>query len=295
MNLVITETTNAILEPELYTQHITPKSVIEPLRVMAANRLAWNSEMWVKVFSLLNDGTYCNQFMILDYKLFKPGHPIPDKLFYVAEQIPGDVIYADQSYMLRKRGYWKSYNTPFYPEVAERAGWNKYKEERGNYYDHELTSRSLLFDSVADNVTDLPSLELIMRLDDLKTNNLSSCNAIGLNCTPDYSGRLMISSRQDLSPPNGTYPFDALVHANHGAIDLKAVNADLVSRMEMRAVSGPPHNHTEVFDWSSVKDLNVSRVGLPDRWEFPFVTISYAHHRHGPPRESDLPQFEDLY
>lgn len=93
--LVITETTNAVLEPKLYEMYLKPESLIEVYRVLVANRLSWDSEMWVKIFSALNDGTYCNQWMVVDYKKFTPGKPVPDKTFYVAEQIPGDVIYAD--------------------------------------------------------------------------------------------------------------------------------------------------------------------------------------------------------
>lgn len=133
--------------------------------------------------------------------------------------------------MLRDRNYWKSYNTPFYPEVAARSGWNVYKAKWGNYYDHELTSRSLLFDSVAHTVHDIEGLERIMRLDDLYTNNLSTCSAIGLKCDPDYSGRLMISSRQDLSPANGSYPISVIAHANHGALDLKMTNYELWQKL----------------------------------------------------------------
>lgn len=292
--LVITETTNAILNPKLFELYLKPETVIETYRVMVASRLALNAEMWVKIFAANNDGTYCNQWMVLDYKKFTPGKPVPDKVFYVAEQIPGDVIYADQSYMLRQRSYWKSYNTPFYPEVAARSGWNDYKAKYGNYYDHEKTSRSLLFDSVAHTVKDLDTLELIMRKDDLYTNNLSSCSAIGLKCDPDYSGRLMISSRQDLSPANGTYPISVIAHANHGALDLKATNVEMFRRFSMRAISGPPHNNTPTFDWSTIKDLNVPHYGLPDRWEFPTVNITYVHHRPTPPESLKIEDYEEF-
>jgi hypothetical protein len=37
-----------------------PNTVLEPHRIMAANRLARTAKEWVEISSLNNDGTYCN-------------------------------------------------------------------------------------------------------------------------------------------------------------------------------------------------------------------------------------------
>ena len=66
-------------------------------------------------------GTYNNQYMIIDFKLFKTGEQLPYGLLYVIEQIPGLVVYGDQTETL-KRGYWPSYNVAFYPEIYEKSG-----------------------------------------------------------------------------------------------------------------------------------------------------------------------------
>ena len=59
--------------------------------------------------------------MIIDFKLFKTGEQLPYGLLYVIEQIPGLVVYGDQTETL-KRGYWPSYNVAFYPEIYEKSG-----------------------------------------------------------------------------------------------------------------------------------------------------------------------------
>ena len=40
---------------------------------------------------------------------------------------------------------------------------------------------------------------------------MSTCSYINLKCEPDYSGRLMIASRDDLTPKNGTYPISSII------------------------------------------------------------------------------------
>ena len=50
--------------------------------------------------------------MIVDFKLFKPGQPLKDNLFIVLEQLPGTIIYADQTEHLRNKSFWSSYNIP---------------------------------------------------------------------------------------------------------------------------------------------------------------------------------------
>ena len=43
--------------------------------------------------------------MVLDYKLFTPGKTLPEGMFYVAEQIPGNVFYMDATHVLREKGF----------------------------------------------------------------------------------------------------------------------------------------------------------------------------------------------
>ena len=41
------------------------------------------------IYTQHNSGSYCNQNMILDYNLFKPGQPLVNGTVIVSEQIPG--------------------------------------------------------------------------------------------------------------------------------------------------------------------------------------------------------------
>ena len=64
---------------------------------------------WSKLVSRYNSGTYNNQYMVLDGKLFKPGNALQKNTLYVIEQIPGLVVGGDATNELEK-GYWSSYN-----------------------------------------------------------------------------------------------------------------------------------------------------------------------------------------
>lgn len=50
--------------------------------------------------------------MIIDFKKFIPMQPLQDGLFTVLEQIPGTIVSADKTDVLRSQQYWPSYNLP---------------------------------------------------------------------------------------------------------------------------------------------------------------------------------------
>ena len=79
---------------------------------MVANRLAYTGNDWVSIFERYNSGTYNNQWMVLDYKLFDAGKPLKPDTLWILEQLPGTVHMADMTLLLEKQGYWSSYNLP---------------------------------------------------------------------------------------------------------------------------------------------------------------------------------------
>lgn len=75
----------------------------------AANQLSKGGSDWFNIISKHNSGTYNNQYMVYDGKLFTPGNALQPNTLWVVEQIPGDVVGADVTSQLEK-GYWSSYN-----------------------------------------------------------------------------------------------------------------------------------------------------------------------------------------
>jgi hypothetical protein len=70
--LTVIETTIVNYNDAL-SHNIIPISVPEWIRVVVANRLANTGQEWIDKFFAFNDGTYNNQWMISDFKLFTPG------------------------------------------------------------------------------------------------------------------------------------------------------------------------------------------------------------------------------
>lgn len=57
------------------------------VRVIVATRLTTTGRAWHEIFYRYNSGTYNNAWMTVDYKLFTPGQPLPQGIFWVSEQV----------------------------------------------------------------------------------------------------------------------------------------------------------------------------------------------------------------
>lgn len=103
--LVSLETTIGNSNMDLYKSVHPEKVVLEWVRSIVANRLSTSGIEWAQYFSLYNSGTYNNQWMVVDYKLFTPGAPLKDNLIVVLEQIPTLIAYGDVTDVLRNQRY----------------------------------------------------------------------------------------------------------------------------------------------------------------------------------------------
>ncbi|KAF8794203.1 putative phospholipase B-like 2 like protein [Argiope bruennichi] len=245
-------------------QYVTPETILEWQRSIIANRLAKNGKQWVTLFSILNSGTYNNQWMILDLNRFQPGKPLEDGLLWVIEQLPGYLHSEDVTDVLRKQSYWPSYNTAFFKDIFNMSGGQINAEKFGDWFTYERTPRALIFKRDQGKVQDIPGMIKLMRYNDFTNDPLSRCN-----CTPPYSAENAIAARCDLNPENGTYPFGALGHRQHGAIDMKLSSFELFKNYEFVAFGGPTYDNLPPFQWSkSDFDKKVKHYGHPDLWNF---------------------------
>lgn len=271
--LVTLETTIGNSNPALWKFVQPMGTVMEWLRNIVANRLAVTGKEWAEIFSLYNSGTYNNQWMIVDYKHFTPGKTdIKDQLFTVLEQIPGLVIHTDKTQELLEKGFWASFNIPYYEEVFNASGCPELVEKFGPWFSLDQNPRAQIFRRNQTAVKDLDSMVRLMRYNNFKEDPLSRCEG----CDPPANGENTISARSDLNPANGTYPFGALKQRPHGGTDMKLTSYGMARDYELLAVSGPTWDQVPAFQWSSSPYKDLLHMGHPDTWAFKPVHVTWS-------------------
>jgi hypothetical protein len=215
---------------------------------------------WAQQFSRYHSGTYTNQWMSLDLKLFTPGSAPQPGFLTVFEEVPGLVHLGDQTAVLNQQMYWASYNNPYYPDINKAAGYaNLCARDASMCYDTD--PRALLFKEYQSKVTSVDGGKWILAYNDFQHDEASandSCNAI--------------ACRGDLEPNS------AWVGA-FGALDAKVTSATLSKRLPgekpiINARLGPTHDQQPVFCWSNMKDeADYSHVLAPDCFDFDWIVF----------------------
>jgi hypothetical protein len=266
--LVVQETTIGNANTTLW-QHVTPQTNLYWIRNQVANRLAFTGPDWAKIFAEWNSGTYNNQWMIVDMKEFFPGvTPLRPGLLTILEQVPGNIMIADKTYVLEDQTYWSSYNIAYFPEIYNISGTFESYLEYGDFFSYEKTPRAQIFSRDHSNVKDIDSMIKMMRYNDYTRDPLSECP----KCTPPYSAENTIAARSDLNPASGSYPFASLGHRDHGATDMKLTTWKMSRDLEFIAFAGPTYDENEAkrippFCWSTSDFGNTTNhFGLADCW-----------------------------
>ncbi|XP_067861820.1 putative phospholipase B-like 2 [Heptranchias perlo] len=270
--LVTLETTIGNNNAQLWKFVLPIGSVMEWLRNIVANRLATNGAEWAAIFKKFNSGTYNNQWMIVNYNYFTPGQfNIKGNLLTILEQIPGQIVTADKTDELMQKGYWASYNIPYFDEIFNASGIPALVEEYGDWFSYNKSPRALIFRRNQTLVTDMNSMIKLMRYNNFMYDPLSECQ----QCDPKSNGENSISARSDLNPANGTYPFSALGLRSHGGTDMKVTSFELHNTYRMIAVNGPTWDEVPAFQWSKSPFSSLLHMGHPDLWRFLPVMVQW--------------------
>ncbi|XP_040069470.1 putative phospholipase B-like 2 isoform X1 [Ixodes scapularis] len=264
--LAITETTIENSNDSLWNLVRPDSAPLTWVRGMVATRLAVTSPQWVDYFGKLNSGTYNNQWMVLDYKLFAPGSAIGKNTLWILEQMPNITKAKDVSAYLQNQKYWGSYNVAFFPAIFNISGQPDMVKKYGNYYSYDMSPRAKIFRREQSKVEDVDTMLGLMRYNNYTHDPASRCN-----CTPPYNPVYAIAARYDLLDPKGRYDVPYMFRRAGGAIDMKLTNYAMFKSLEFIAINGPPfHPNSSVlppFQWSTsgFQDLH---EGHPDKWMF---------------------------
>eukprot|EP00463_Aulacantha_scolymantha_P000189 TRINITY_DN1106_c0_g1_i1.p1 TRINITY_DN1106_c0_g1~~TRINITY_DN1106_c0_g1_i1.p1 ORF type:complete len:236 (+),score=20.65 TRINITY_DN1106_c0_g1_i1:140-847(+) len=196
----------------------------------------------------------CNQYMIINWRQFQPGQPLNSGLLWVVEEIPGLVFGGDTTENLQ-RGYWPSYNKPYWPEVYEKSGYPAVVAKYGPEHSYDLAPRAKMFRRDHPMSHDMDGLKRLMRQNNYKTDPFAENN-------PDKA----ICVRGDLM---GNEP-----HAG-GCYDTKTTQLSWAKKMLSHAINGPTTEGLPPFKWID-KFSSTTHIGEPITFDFKFVPMQPA-------------------
>eukprot|EP00439_Symbiodinium_sp_Y106_P070018 s3852_g12.t1 len=266
--LAVMDTTLEVLNPKLYSRVMDdPGKPRLPkfLHVMAVNRVAKTGTQWTSMMAEQNTGTGNSQWIVVDYNRFIPGQPLQRNALRILEQVPGMTHQADITTELTSRGYWGSFNRPFFEDIRRMSGHKTAEESYGKLFSFEDSPRASLLRRFGSGVSQLGDMRSTMTRNDPK-------DAVpGFPAGPGHA----IMARLDLDSMVNNIP--------NGGIDAKVTSACLFKRMACQAVSGPSHGSYPAFRWTSQATDTAPaaelfqgwpHLGLPDVWDFDFVEMS---------------------
>jgi hypothetical protein len=177
--LAIFETTNSMFNHTRFNEFLTPKSILTWQRSAIAMQWATTGRQYTELMSFNQSGTYNNQWVVLDTKLFDQGKSeLRPDLLWVVELIPGLTHAEDMTSTLQKQGYWPSYNIPFFTDVYNISGYPAQKAARGDDFSYENAPRARIFRRNASDVTSVEDAKLLMRYNRFQTDPLAGGDAI---------------------------------------------------------------------------------------------------------------------
>lgn len=257
--LAVTETTNGIFTQELYNK-IVPQALLSWVRALQANMGAKSCAEWMNIFGRYNSGTYNNQWICVDYNLFKPGKSLVPGTLWIGEQIPGMFMTKDVTTTL-SYGYWPSYNVPYFPEIYNLSGFSQ-QPNYNDFFSYSLCPRAKIFRRDHHKVVDVPSMQRMIRYNDWQNDPFSQGNPCN-----------QISSRCDLVKGDPSNP-DIQLNA-FGSVDGKMVDYFAMEKGITYAQAGPTWDQQPSFTWNNPLWQSEAHGGQPESFRFKWETMQF--------------------
>ena len=253
-NLAITQTSLSTIFPERLVNGLNKKEYIpEFMRIMTINFLSRTGKEWVKNFEKLYNGNhiYFASWIIVDYNKINSNK----NLIFIAEEVSENVMTIDYTKEFLKKGYYGSYNLPFFKEYTVQTGISYFNL---NLDDKKYNPRGYLVKSLINEVNDIQSFQ------DLLTYNKYKMNDSKVEDDPSvddpYNG---IASRSE----------------EYGTIDFKIIDKNLINNGNIYAYSGPIYGDNpnfKPFNKNDIKsDLKNYMEGIPEEFNFEPILINF--------------------
>eukprot|EP00927_Polykrikos_kofoidii_P086931 TRINITY_DN9883_c0_g1_i1.p1 TRINITY_DN9883_c0_g1~~TRINITY_DN9883_c0_g1_i1.p1 ORF type:complete len:706 (+),score=132.98 TRINITY_DN9883_c0_g1_i1:139-2118(+) len=258
--LSVMETSLVVLNPDVWLQMPTfPSAPRVPnfVHVMVVNRLASSAVHWARLYTAEMPAANAAQWMVVDFNRFQKGSTLSDNTLWVVETLPGVTQAEDVSSILRKKGYWASYDRPYFDIVRAKSGHAEAERQHGDLYSYDKGPRAQIFARAAPNINTLFDMRAMM------TRNMYPLASVSPN-EPGHE----ISARMDL---------DRIQPMPNGGIDAKITDRCMMKHIHVQAVSGPSHGTLPVFSWKnfdgSERWPGWPHLGQPDSWNYTFVQM----------------------
>ena len=253
-NLAITQTSLSTIFPERLVNGLNKKEYIpEFMRIMTINFLSRTGKEWVKNFEKLYNGNhiYFASWIIVDYNKINSNK----NLIFIAEEVSENVMTIDYTKEFLKKGFYGSYNLPFFKEHTVQTGISYFNL---NLDDKKYNPRGYLVKSLINEVNDIQSFQ------DLLTYNKYKMNDSKVEDDPSvddpYNG---IASRSE----------------EYGTIDFKIIDKNLINNGNIYAYSGPIYGDNpnfKPFNKNDIKsDLKNYMEGIPEEFNFEPILINF--------------------
>lgn len=253
-NLAITQTSLSTIFPERLVNGLNKKEYIpEFMRIMTINFLSRTGKEWVKNFEKLYNGNhiYFASWIIVDFNKINSNN----NLIFIAEEVSENVMTIDYTKEFLKKGYYGSYNLPFFKEHTVQTGISYFNL---NLDDKKYNPRGYLVKSLINEVNDIQSFQ------DLLTYNKYKMNDSKVEDDPSvddpYNG---IASRSE----------------EYGTIDFKIIDKNLINNGNIYAYSGPIYGDNpnfKPFNKNDIKsDLKNYMEGIPEEFNFEPILINF--------------------
>jgi len=282
-DLAVQETTNGVFNTSLFVNYVLPNTVSEFVRVMVATYTAYSGEEWTRTFSRENSGTYNNQYMVVDWKVYAPGSSLAPGTLWVAEQLPGTMARGDVTDVLRTQGFWASYNIPYFRVIFQLSGYAEMEAEQGTFWSYTKYARPEIFKRNQTLIRDVAGMQKMMRYNNYLHDEYSIIpNCTGATndvCNPMRSSMLTIASRGDLMPVYNTTA-EMIAHYGplyffvaqgcFGALDAKIARYSARHNLAGLVINGPTNDQQPTFDWSGACGNQVPSNSVA-RYDFPWI------------------------
>uniref|UniRef100_H3AVI6 Phospholipase B-like n=1 Tax=Latimeria chalumnae TaxID=7897 RepID=H3AVI6_LATCH len=264
--MVTLETTIGNSNPALW-KYVRPEgAVMEWLRNIVANRLAKSGMEWATVFKKFNSGTKNNSWLCFGAcSHASQGMTETTELLLlilIMVHLARQVAVADKTQELLQKGYWASYNIPYFEEIFNASGIPELVQKYGDWFTFDKNPRAQIFHRNQTLVKDMDSMIRLM--------SFLSTHKAPLFGEGRAHGQLSKGERSWLkavTPPPTVYEPDPVC--------CKVTSFEMHKSYQMKAISGPTWDQVLPFQWSKSPYDNLTHMGHPDLWEFPVVWVQW--------------------